>query len=490
MLKRKAARINFILFVEALLILITFGCYDLISADTRQSEKNTPINSLSNKKYPAHWRSSFVSEPVFNGKLHIVEAGKNHKQIIILVHGLGQTGLDDWLNVIPALENNFHVISFDLPGFGRSDGNKSLYSPSNYSRLIHWIVKRFTTEKIIIMGHSMGGAISLRFTHDYQDEVSKLILVDVAGILFRPVFTKHLIRAKSDKLLNQSFNGFTSIDSFIDYLGLPIYVMGEKLLESSDGRPNLSKFLLENDLSRKYILKDRSALNAALSLLEEDFSRAIGEIKVPTHIIWGEQDPVAPLRTGKILAELMENASLTVLPGIGHVPMNEEPIQFNRILLRKLKESSFQSRRLPAIPLNDLEDTDCAHRNNILLVGNYRNIIINGCEDARLENIFSRSITIINSSVILDNVRVLSSGIALYAMDSKIEGTLLSLNGEKALKVERSQIDMAGSSLTGKIDIIEIKNNSKIYFSVSKGILKDQKFDLHGDYSSGIPQLQ
>jgi len=461
--------------VCVLLLYASCGWHEETIVESMPSDKNSQVTLNSQQTYPTHWRSIFVSEPIFNGKIHIVESGIKQKQTIILVHGLGQIGLNDWLNVIPVLEKQFHVISFDLPGFGQSDVNQGLYSPSNYSQLIHWLVERYATDKVFVLGHSIGGAISLRYVHDYQNEVSKLFLVDVAGILQRTIFVKHLARAKSQKLSNRLYGLFSGVVPHIN-------VLSENLLETADNLPDFSKFVLHNDIAKQYLFKDRAILNASLSLIEEDFSQAIREIKVPTHIIWGEKDPIAPLRTGKILSGIMTNASLTVLPNIGHVPMNEAPDQFNKILLKKLSEDNIQYQAFEPISSTPLKDVYCKNRNGMLLIGNYRNIVINNCEYIKMNNVFAQSITIIESTVTMENVRVSSDDIALYAENSIVEGTLVVLEGKQPLKVDGSRIDLAGSSLIGESNNIEVKRKSKIYFSVSDMKVKDSNYYLHGAY--------
>ncbi len=108
-----------------------------------------------------HWPSPeqerWVDEPVFNGKLHLVESGRTNQQTIILVHGLGYYGLLDWLQVFPALTPNYHVIAIDLPGFGGSDKQQIQYAPQKYAELVSWVVGRFAHGNVIVIGHSMGG---------------------------------------------------------------------------------------------------------------------------------------------------------------------------------------------------------------------------------------------------------------------------------------------------------------------------------------------
>ncbi len=460
------------------------GCAAKTAPDVTPFDKEIDATPIAQQTYPAHWRSTFLSEPIFGGKIHIVESGIENEQVVILVHGLGQAGWNDWRNVIPAIEGRFHVVAFDLPGFGQSDAGPNLYSPSNYSRLIHWLAGRFTTGKVFVVGHSMGGAISLRYAHDFQDEVARLVLVDVAGILYGTIFLKHIARAKSRKAAKKLSIGFSPFDNVIESIFVPIGAMMESLTETTDSLPDMAQFLLHDEVGKKYFMPDNTEMNAAIALLEENFSQAIREIRVPTHIIWGANDPVAPLRTGKFLAGLMENASLSVLPGIGHVPMKEAPDRFNEVLIKKLAEESLPPEPDRPKPSDESEDYVCEDRKEVTLTGTYRGIFVNHCADFHMNNVNAKSITLLKSTITMENVRVVSQGTALNVEGSVVEGTLVLLEGEQALKVSGSQIDFAGASLIGRSEGIEIKRGSKLYFSVSAALIGERAYYFHGVYKA------
>jgi pimeloyl-ACP methyl ester carboxylesterase len=131
-----------------------------------------------------------IYEPVFEGKVCTLQANRDAKVGVILIHGLGGS-IDDWKNTIPALAKNFHVVAFDLPGFGKSDKGSQEYSPTRYARLAHFLADRYFPDKNYnIVGHSMGGAIALRFAAQRPMRFQRLVLIDSAGILHPQVLTK------------------------------------------------------------------------------------------------------------------------------------------------------------------------------------------------------------------------------------------------------------------------------------------------------------
>ena len=73
--------------------------------------------SASDNGLPAHWQAYYLDEPEFKGKVFLAESGPKTAPVVILIHGLGQNGLRDWVSVVPALEKNYRVVMLDLPGF-------------------------------------------------------------------------------------------------------------------------------------------------------------------------------------------------------------------------------------------------------------------------------------------------------------------------------------------------------------------------------------
>ncbi|MCJ8271013.1 MAG: alpha/beta hydrolase, partial [Psychrosphaera sp.] len=161
-------------------------------------EKLARITDIDLADYPKHYQFYRVIEPIHNSPLFFVESkvGSEHKPTVILIHGLGQAASKDWLSVIPALEKDYHVFALDLPGFGLSKGDYFKYSPKQYSRIINWFIDNYghnkVTGKPTLVGHSMGGAVSLFFAATYPRQLKKLVLVDAAGVIRRTTFVKHL----------------------------------------------------------------------------------------------------------------------------------------------------------------------------------------------------------------------------------------------------------------------------------------------------------
>lgn len=280
---------------------------------------------------PVDWTLQLEREPVFGGEMLVVEAGRQHAKTLVLVHGLGQNGFTDWISVMPQLARRYHVITFDFPGFGYSDSPNGKYSPRNYARVLSGVLARRAQGRAIVVGHSLGGAVALRFAHDFPSQLDKLVLVDAAGILHRNAFVKHGTRLPLE---------VEQMPSFLKETVARIKDFGGAAVERIAGWPDPTRLLAASDLVWAGLLANRSTANAALALVDEDFSAMVPAVSTPTWIIWGDADPIAPLRTGQMLAYRLPQAQLLVLPGVGHTPMEPATAAlFTPLLDRTLNES-------------------------------------------------------------------------------------------------------------------------------------------------------
>lgn len=421
---------------------------------------------------PKHWQLSFQREPVFNSKVLIAEIGNKKNQTLILIHGLGQNGLRDWLNVIPALEDSYHIITLDLPGFGSSAKPPGYYSPTNYAHLIHWLKNQYSSEEIYVIGHSMGGATALRYSALFETDVKATILVDAAGILERTAFVKHNATIPVDvEKLPSTFRNLTL--GAMDFTGA--------MIEKLSNAPDPTQFISNNEDAWNLMFSNIPNANAALSLVSENFSDAIYNYKKHTILIWGEKDTVAPLRTARLLNAKLQSSQLKIIVGAAHVPMNSHPDEFNQILLSALAIPFVADGDIEILPSNS-ENLECNHRNGDIYSGTYKTVVIDHCKNIIIKNLRANELTIRDSLVHLENVVIQSNNIALNTSESVIIATNAEFTGTTAIQTTNSRLDLAGVKLTGEKTAVEIKDNSRLVISISELYSHDYQGYLHGDY--------
>ncbi|WP_339615865.1 alpha/beta hydrolase [uncultured Gilvimarinus sp.] len=425
-------------------------------------------------------QAGFVYEPVFNSRMYLVEAGVGNPETVILVHGLGQNGYRDWRNVIPVLAQRYHVLAMDLPGFALSQKPKGRYSPTQYARVLQWLVSQNGHERVYLVGHSMGGAVALRYAASFPDTLHRVALVSVAGVLQRTAFLSH------SSALPISSGTAPYIDSLPasvkEMAGDQLRQWSSQVLSFAESLPDPIKILRASDTAWSTLLDDQPNANAALALIGEDFTRAFAQVSVPALIVWGDQDPVAPPRTGVLLAGQLPQARRVVLRNTGHVPM-AQPNAFNPLLLDFFAGNTVASE--PATPSLQNGDLVCRNQRDQYYTGVFTAIDLRECDGAVLEDVQAESIVVTDSDVELRNVNVLSQKVALQVNQSRVNMTNGQLIGAIGILAHNSQLDLAGVTVRGSVSGIRASGPSSFIFSVSQLRSPAVNRTLHGVYEIG-----
>jgi len=109
-----------------------------------------------------------------NGKkIAYSDVGSGHA--IVFLHGWGNSK-EIYSGLIEILESKFRCISIDLPGFGKSDVVPDL-TLVKITRILNKVMKKIGLQKINLVGHSLGGAVTLVYASRYQEEINKVVLI-------------------------------------------------------------------------------------------------------------------------------------------------------------------------------------------------------------------------------------------------------------------------------------------------------------------------
>lgn len=254
----------------------------------------------------------------------IHEAGAGHPVVLIHGAGPGATGLSNWSRNIECLARDFHVITVDLPGFGRS---QKMQIPSAffefYGQHVGKLLDAMGIEKAHLVGNSLGGGTSMMLALRRPEKVGKMVLMGSGG-------------------------GFP-VASVMPTTGLKM-LMG--FYEApGPSRERLAAFISEMvyDKSRitDQLLEERLAAAMAPDVVAcPPFGFRDGRPPVPddvwrerldllTHetlIVWGREDRVMPLDNGFILMKQIPNARMHVMPHCGHWAQWEKAEEFNTLV--------------------------------------------------------------------------------------------------------------------------------------------------------------
>lgn len=429
-------------------------------------------------------------EPVFDGTAFIYQAGREHAQTVVLIHGIGDNGMNDWAWLVPKLAERYHVLTFDLPGFARSQKQNQRYSPARYAEFVKWTIDRYAHGPVMMIGHSMGGAVALYYSATYPDDVQRLVLADVAGVLHREVLLKHMTEYKPDALVARWFS--PAINGITQSLITATRTRGsEQEIAAILAYPQARTKLLAGDPKRI----------AGLALVNTNFAPILARVETPTTIIWGEQDRVAPLRTAKVLLYGLPRAELKIIPSGGHVPMTQMPATFNRLALEALASPVVIKPPILAAPKQSGRIGRCMKADDVTFTGYYEEIEIERCDRVQLVNVDTARLYIKGSvvtvrdsriharalgleirgaQVSLENSDILAEGIAVKAYRSTLIMTAGRISGRIGVHSLGSEMDFAAVEIIGREAAMTTDNGAEALFSISRVRSPHGDVPLHG----------
>lgn len=233
---------------------------------------------------------------------------------LLAIHGAGQSSLTwKYQEDVLLAQSGFNTIIPDLPGHNKSTGN-GCRTVAEYKDFIKDFVDALSLKKLILMGHSMGGAISMLFMFDYPEMVIASLLVGTGAKL--KVAKETLLVVKNDY---ETFCHVAPNRSF-----------------SKSAHAELKMKFVEG------LLKTQPSV-CYQDLIACDVFDIIGEvhrITAPTLIIAATEDILTPVKYAEYLNKEIEGSKLHIISDAGHFMMQEKPEEFNRVSLEFLNSIS------------------------------------------------------------------------------------------------------------------------------------------------------
>ena len=199
---------------------------------------------------------------------------------IVLLHGWGQN-IEMMKPIGDNFSDRFRITILDLPGFGESDEPKNTWKIDDYELLLEEFIEKLKIKKPIMIGHSFGGRLAIRYSA--RNTIEKLVL-----------FGSPCIRVQE---------------------ALPLKVRLLKSLKKLPGMDSFGEYMKKYIGSRDYKAASPVMRQTLVEVVNEDLSKYAKEIEEPTLLIWGENDTEAPVAEAKELEKIMLDAALIILPG-------------------------------------------------------------------------------------------------------------------------------------------------------------------------------
>jgi pimeloyl-ACP methyl ester carboxylesterase len=220
-----------------------------------------------------------------------------------------------WRPQLAALADGFTVVAWDEPGAGRSSEVPPAFGLGDYASCLARLIETLALGPAHVAGLSWGGTVVQELYRHFPELVATLILVDTyagwKGSL--PAEEVELRRAGVYRALA------APAEEFDVNAALPGWFAGEPPAEFV---PLLEEMTAD--------VRPESLKRTASIMAEADERDLLPRIAVPTLLIWGELDARSPLRVAEQFKDAIPDATLVVIPGVGHVSNLEQPDEFNR----------------------------------------------------------------------------------------------------------------------------------------------------------------
>ncbi len=250
--------------------------------------------------------------------------------VLVFIHGLASY-MQDWRKLTSLLTDDFRCIAIDLPGYGKSWERVHSGGQTFYAKIIRDFILSLGLEQVNLVGHSMGGQISITTTLQHPEVVQNLILLAPAGF--------ETFSAEETKLLRRSFTAKSFASS------------SKKQIELSY-TANFSKLPIDlADLTKNRIAMKKWAnfenfceivANSFTGMLTEPVFKQLNQITQPAQVIFGKEDKFIPqpilhpyITTEQIAREacsLIKNCSFSMIDDCGHFIQHEKPHETSEII--------------------------------------------------------------------------------------------------------------------------------------------------------------
>lgn len=242
------------------------------------------------------------------------EAAGNGEPAIVFVH-CWSCDRTYWSGQAAYFARSRRIVAIDLAGHGESGLGRQRYSVEAFGADVKAVVDALGLKRVVLVGHSIGGPVTLEAARLMPERVVALVPIDTLG----RVGEKTSAEAKR---------------AFLDPMRADFPAATRKFVRDFMFTPKSDPALAERIAQDMAAAPKEVALSALDNLIDYDEAAALAAIKAPLRLINADRWPtdLAAARKHK------PDVQLAVMPGLGHFPMLEDPAEFNRLLERALQE--------------------------------------------------------------------------------------------------------------------------------------------------------
>jgi pimeloyl-ACP methyl ester carboxylesterase len=247
------------------------------------------------------------------------ELHQGHPYTLLFIHGFGAAS-HYWRELEEHFAPRYNTVALDLKGFGYSakpkDGNYRVRDQAD-------LVQAFITEKnltnVILVGHSLGGAVALLTSFQLPPETVKgLILLDNASYAQKLPDFVQLLRTP---VVNTVGPALIPDRFIVKQMLQKVFTDQTKITEAM-----IQQYTTYLKSPGAYYALRQTAKQIIPDNVDEIIDQTVN-LKLPVLILWGDQDRILPLESGQQLHEDIKDSELVIIPGSGHDPHEEKPAE-------------------------------------------------------------------------------------------------------------------------------------------------------------------
>jgi pimeloyl-ACP methyl ester carboxylesterase/CRP-like cAMP-binding protein len=261
-------------------------------------------------------------------EIHTVKEGSPNRQKAILIHGWSSSSYA-MSPLTGLLSQRFSCVAVDLPGYGKSPPLSGPISIPTYADLLVDLIEQISDGPVVLVGHSMGGMISLAIAQRHPAIVERMVLLcptitgrlsTMINVLISPI--NMIERFGIGQLL------VSTVEKL--YVGLTDRLMRPVSFADRTGITEAEYNRLREDARRPG--QGRTRAECFFAMRESDLSGTFGGVEAPALVIWGAEDNTVPLRDAGVVADEWPDANLRIIPKAGHWPHFETPVITRRLV--------------------------------------------------------------------------------------------------------------------------------------------------------------
>lgn len=248
---------------------------------------------------------------------------------MVLLHGIAGTS-STWDAVIPRLAEHYDVLAPDLLGHGESAKPHGDYSLGAYANVVRDLLEALGMGPATIVGHSLGGGIAMQFAYQFIERCERLVLVSSGGLgrEVHPLLRAATLPGAEAVLPWLSTAGSRGVGALVHAMRR----IGFRASADLDETWRSFVSLEEPAARRAFIQTVRGVMDHGGQRVSANERLYLAE-GLPTLIVWGEKDPLIPVRHARGAHERMAGSRLEIFPDAGHFPYRDDPERFVSVLI-------------------------------------------------------------------------------------------------------------------------------------------------------------